>query len=116
MVEYTDERTTYDDLASLLQSMVERTAGNENKNKYLEATEAFLSYMQENPRTMLQKVKEAKSLKIREELRERTVREAIRYLDMITKREEVPMREFAFRSAVVGDFIRLLGNYVVRGI
>jgi hypothetical protein len=115
MVEYTDERMTYNNLVSLLQSIEERTAGNENKDKYIEAVETFLSYMQESPKTMLQKVKGAKSLKTREELRERTVREAIRYLDTIAEREEVSIREYSFRSAVVGEFIRLLGNYVVRG-
>jgi len=116
MAEYPDGQKIYDDLTALLQSMQEIKEGNESKDRYLEAAEAFLSYMQETPKTMLDKIREAKTLRTREGLREHTVRESIRYLDNLTEKDEIPVHEYAFRSAVVGDFIKLLGSHVAREI
>jgi len=93
-----------------------KTREEQSEDKYLEAVESFLSYMKESPKTMLQKVRKAKTSRTREELREGTIREAILYLDGLAERDEVSTEEYAFRSAVIGDFMRLLSDYVIRGI
>ena len=88
---------------------------NGDEKGYLEAVEGFLSHMQEDSKTMLQKMKEAKTTGMREKLRERVFREAILYLDALARRKEVSMSDYSFRSAVIGDFLRLLADYVFRG-
>lgn len=107
--------THYEDLVSLLKKVEKESRGNGDKNKYLEAVEGFLSHMHENPKTMFQKMKEANTTRMREELRGRVVREAILYLDTLAQEEQVSMSEYSFRSAVIGDFCRLLADYVFRG-
>ncbi len=114
MAEYTDGWRIYNDLTSLLQSKEEMRKENKSKDRYREAVEAFLSYMQETPKTMLDKVREAKTLRTREGLREHIVRESIGYLDDLAERDEISVREYSFRSAVIGDFIKLLGSHVVK--
>lgn len=111
-----NEQNEHGNLVSLLQSMDGKTRGRPREDRYLEAVETFLSYMKESPKTMLQKIREAKTSRMREELREGTIRKAILYLDDLAKREDVSTEEYAFRSAVIGDFMRLFSDYVIRGI
>jgi DNA polymerase III delta prime subunit len=108
-------RIEYDNLISLLQTMSQRTNGNKDEDKYMKAAEAFLSHLHETPKTMLQKVNEAKTLKTREALRRHTVREAIFYLDSLVERDEISMSDYAFRSAVIGNFMKLIADFVIKG-
>lgn len=108
-------RIEYDNLISLLQTMSQRTNGNRYEDKYMKVVETFLSHLHETPKTMLQKVTEAKTLKTREELRKHTVREAIFYLDSLSERDEISMSDYAFSSAVIGNFMKLIADFVIKG-
>ncbi len=105
----------YDNLILLLQAMSKRTNKNEDEDKYLRVIRAFLTYLNETPKTMLQKANRAKTLKTREELRIHTIRESIFYLDSLAERDEISMNDYAFRSAVIGNFMKLMTDYVIKG-
>ena len=115
MTENPYEQIEYENLILLLQSMSKRTKTNEDEDKYLRVIRTFLTHLHETPKTMLQKVNEAKTLKTREELRRHTIREAIFYLDSLAERDEISMNDYAFRSAVIGNFMKLMADYVIKG-
>jgi hypothetical protein len=103
-----------DNLVSLLQAMSVRTSEDEDEDRYMREVRAFLSYLHETPETMLQRVNEVKTLKMKEELRKQTVRDAIFYLDSFAKREEISMSHYAFRSAVIGNFLKLIADHMAK--
>lgn len=115
MTENPYEQIEYDNLILLLQAMSKRTNEEEDEDKYMREIRTFLTHLHETPKTMLQKASEAKTLKTREELRIHTIREAIFYLDSLAERDEISMNEYAFRSAVIGKFMRLMTDYVIKG-
>jgi hypothetical protein len=102
----------YGSLVSLLQDVGKKPR--EHNEEYLEAIETFLSHIEESPETMLDKVREAKTLRMRQELKETIFREALQYLDNLAGRDEVSMREYTFTSAVVGDLMRLFADNAMR--
>jgi hypothetical protein len=111
-MENRNDRSRPKDLNSLLQDFKRRTGDYENW--YLEAVETFLSYMGEKPETMLEKVAEARTLSMRQELQERVFLEALRYLDSLSRREDISVDEYNLRSAVLGDLMRLFAENVMR--